>query len=86
MRKPFTRNGLDQMLYRLKEWAGIEKEGGAHVFRHSYATMYLDNGGDIYDLRDLMGHEHVSTTEIYTQGTDQKKARKRAGSVWDSMR
>lgn len=85
LRKPFTRNGLDQMLYRLKEWAGIEKDGGAHMFRHTYATMYLDNGGDIYDLRDLMGHEHVSTTEIYTRGTNQKKARKRSGSVWDSM-
>ena len=56
LRKPFTRNGLDQMLYRLKEWAGIEKDGGAHMFRHTYATMYLNNGGDIYDLRDLMGH------------------------------
>lgn len=85
MRKSFTRNGLDQMLYRLKEWAGIKKPGGAHMFRHTFATMYLDNGGDIYDLRDLMGHEHVSTTEIYTLNTDQKKARKRGGSVWDKM-
>jgi len=85
MRHPFTRNGLDQMLYRLKEWAGIEKEGGAHLWRHTFATMYLDNGGDIYDLRDLMGHENVSTTELYARGTNQKKARKRAGSVRDSI-
>lgn len=86
MRKAFTRNGLDQMLYRLKEWAGIEKDGGAHMFRHTFATQFLDNGGDIYDLRDLMGHEHVSTTEIYARGTNQKKARRRSSSVWDNMR
>lgn len=79
LRTPLTRNGLDQMLYRLKEWAGIKKEGGAHMFRHTYATMYLDQGGDIYDLRDLMGHEHVSTTEVYTRGTRKKRGK----SVWD---
>jgi integrase/recombinase XerD len=43
MRKPFTRNGLDQMLYRLKEWAGVEKEGvricsGTHSLRCTWIT------------------------------------------------
>lgn len=85
MRKPLTRNGLDQILYRLKEWAGIKTRGGVHMFRHTFATQYIDNGGDVYDLRDLMGHEHVSTTEIYTRGTSQKRARKARGSVWDNL-
>jgi site-specific recombinase XerD len=37
-----------------------------HMFRHSYATELLDRGADIRDIRDLLGHESVATTEIYT--------------------
>jgi len=85
MREPLTRNGLDQVLYRLKAWAGIKKSGGVHMFRHTFATQYIDHGGDVYNLRDLMGHEHVSTTEIYVRGTNQKRARKARGSVWDNL-
>ena len=37
-----------------------------HMFRHSYATELLERGADIRDIRDLLGHESVATTEIYT--------------------
>jgi integrase/recombinase XerC/integrase/recombinase XerD len=37
-----------------------------HMFRHSYATGLLERGADIRDIRDLLGHESVATTEIYT--------------------
>jgi site-specific recombinase XerD len=37
-----------------------------HMFRQSYATELLDRGADIRDIRDLLGHESVATTEIYT--------------------
>ncbi len=36
------------------------------MFRHSHATELLERGADIRDLRDLLGHESVATTEIYT--------------------
>lgn len=37
-----------------------------HMFRHSYATELHDRGANIRDIRDLLGHESVSATEIYT--------------------
>ncbi len=37
-----------------------------HMFRHSCATELLERGADIRDIRDLLGHESVATTEIYT--------------------
>ena len=70
-----TRNGLDQLLYRLKDWAGVQTEGGAHLFRHTFATMYLANDGDVYKLSRLMGHSHVSTTEGYVRSLAQRTAR-----------
>lgn len=84
-RVPLNRYSLDQIIYRLKSRAGVEKPGGAHMFRRTYATAFLDNGGNIYDLRDLMGHEHLSTTEEYARNTNRRNARKRNPSVWDQM-
>lgn len=84
-RVPLNRYSLDQIIYRLKKLGGVERAGGAHMFRRTFATTYLDNGGDIYDLKTLMGHEHLSTTEKYTQNTSRRKARQRSRSVWDTM-
>ncbi len=83
--EPLTRNGLDQILYRLKEWGDVKTEGGAHLFRHTYATMYLTSGGDVYKLSRLMGHNNVTTTEGYVRSMAQRDARK-GSSVLDSLR
>jgi site-specific recombinase XerD len=82
--EPLTRNGLDQILYRLKEAAGVCTPGGAHLFRHTYATMYLESGGDVYKLSRLMGHEHISTTQGYARNYQQRNARQ-GPSVLDNM-
>jgi site-specific recombinase XerD len=60
----------------LKKWlldSGITKKISFHNFRHTYATLQLANGTDIYTVSKLLGHKNVSTTQIYTKIIDSNK-------------
>lgn len=60
----------------LKRWieaAGITRHITFHCFRHTYATLQLAGGTDIYTVSKMLGHTNVKTTQVYAKVVDEKK-------------
>ena len=57
----------------MAQQAGIEKNLTFHCSRHTFATLTLTAGGDIYTTSKLLGHTSVLTTEIYAEVVNEKK-------------
>ncbi|MDB5011867.1 MAG: site-specific integrase [Daejeonella sp.] len=64
---------LKKALDKWMENAGIAKNITFHSFRHTYATLQLSSGTDIYTVSKMLGHRDLKTTQIYTRVIDDKK-------------
>ncbi len=64
--RQLTRAMVFTIIKRLAEKAGIHKVISPHTLRHSFATHLLQNGADLRVIQQLLGHEKITTTEIYT--------------------
>ena len=63
--KQLTRAMIFTIVKKLAEKVGIRKSISPHTFRHSFATHLLENGADLRAIQMMMGHESITTTEIY---------------------
>ena len=61
-----TRVMLFTIIRQLAEKAGIKKTISPHTFRHSFATHLVEGGADLRAVQEMLGHESITTTEIYT--------------------
>ena len=61
-----TRDMIFKIVKELTTLAGIRKNISPHTFRHSFATHLLENGANLRAIQQLLGHESITTTELYT--------------------
>ena len=64
--RPLSRVSMFKTIRSLAQLAGIQREISPHIFRHSFATHLIEHGADLRVVQEMLGHEDISTTEIYT--------------------
>lgn len=64
--EPLTRIMIFNIIKQAARLAGVEKNISPHTLRHSYATHLLEGGANIRQVQELLGHESITTTEVYT--------------------
>lgn len=65
--------GIENIFYKYRDAAGINPSATPHYLRHTFATELLNNGANIREVQELLGHSSITTTEIYTAVSMKRK-------------
>ncbi len=71
--RPLTRQGLWFIIRQYAQDSGLEDRVTPHTLRHSFATHLLDGGADLREVQQFLGHASITTTQIYTEVSSQRK-------------
>ncbi len=72
---PLTRQGFWKIIKYYADKAGIKKDINPQTLRHSFATHLLENGAQLKDLKELLGHSDIASTQVYAQVVKSKYVR-----------
>ena len=73
--KTISVRGVESVILKIEHEACLKFSISPHVFRHTFATHMLDNGADLNSVKELLGHENLNTTAIYTHVSNERLRR-----------
>ncbi len=69
--KKLTPRGVQYILKNVEKKTGLDYGLHPHIFRHSFATHFLEAGADLVTIQEFLGHESLNTTQVYTHVTEE---------------